>query len=116
MLPFSLCVRLAAWRQIEIRWSHLSNVVRVCAPAAGPDGIGGMMAVFLPYSFELHLNSSNEVVRIYMRNKFSQNEGRREVVVPEVRLSRDLAPGSFEVSFIDVKIPEESNSFSHYHF
>lgn len=107
MLPFSLCIRLAAWRQTEIRWSHLSNVVRVCAPAAEPDGIGGMMAVFFLHSLELLLNSSNEVVRISMRNKLSQNEGRRVVVVPEVRLSQDLAPGSFEVSFIDVKIPEE---------
>lgn len=48
MPPFSLCVGLAAWTQTELGWSHLSNVVRVCAPAAEPDGIGGMLAVYFP--------------------------------------------------------------------
>lgn len=69
MPPFSLCVGLAAWRQTELGWSHLSNVVRVCAPAAEPDGIGGMMAIFYPKASNLLLNSSNKAVRIYMRNK-----------------------------------------------
>lgn len=64
MLPFSLCVALAAWRQTELGWSHLSNVVRVCAPAAEPEGIGGMMAVFPPKASNMLLNSSNTAVRI----------------------------------------------------
>lgn len=55
MLPFSLYLALAAWRQTELGLSHLSNVVRVCAPAAEPDGIGGMIAVYFPKDSNLLL-------------------------------------------------------------